>query len=60
MTEEKEKKPAVVQAKVTKGIVAGINKEKKYILVDVQGNGERTAYIEGKHSTLKIGDPIEF
>ena len=48
------------QKKLTKGIVAGINKEKGYVLVDVNGNGERTPYLEGRHSDLKIGDPIEF
>ena len=56
-TEVKEKKPV---ASKHKGIVAGINKKQGYIIVDVNGNGERTPYLEERHSKLKLGDPIEF
>ena len=59
-SKKEEKKFVSAQKKLTKGIVAGINKEKGYILVDNAGNGERTPYLEGRHAQLKIGDPIEF
>ncbi len=56
----KQEKKQFFQKKLTKGIVAGINKEKGYVLVDVGGNGERTPYIKERHSELVIGSPIEF
>jgi len=59
-TEEKikEEKPKFSQKK--KGKVIFINKLKGFIAIDVNGNGEETKYIEERHSSLKIGDPIEF
>ena len=59
-SKKEEKKFVPVQKKLTKGKVAGINKEKGYVLVDVNGNGERTPYLNERHAQLKIGDPIEF
>lgn len=55
-----EKKVVQSYKKMTKGKVAAIRKVQGYILVDVGGTGQRTPYIEERHSNLKIGDPIEF
>ena len=62
--EVKPEKKSFVPSKVKHGKVANIilpkDGRKGRIIIDVQGNGEQIDYNEGRHSDLKIGDPIEF
>jgi len=49
--------PLLFEKKVKKGKIASITPS--WIILDVNGNGERIAFDMKKHATLKVGDTMD-